>query len=82
MTVVRWETDGEMRWGLNTFDSSSARISAFSSSEDANELSGLRRGRGESSICKIDFVLRQRDKFVSERFLMWLLYKFGFVSFK
>jgi len=57
-----------MRCGLKTPDNSAARISAFSLSVVASELSVRRRGGGESLIRSNDFVLRQRNPFVKERF--------------
>ncbi|KAL4143945.1 hypothetical protein QTP88_006193 [Uroleucon formosanum] len=57
-----------MRFGLKTQNNSSTRISAFSLSVEASELSARRRGGGESLIRNNDFVLSQRDPFVIERF--------------
>lgn len=62
-----------MRYVLKTPDNSSARISAFYLSVETSELSTRRRGRGESLIRINDFVLRQRDSFVKERFCRWFL---------
>lgn len=57
-----------MRLDLNTYNSPSARLSTFSLSEDANELSEWRKGGRKLLIRRIDFVLHQRNPFVSEKF--------------
>lgn len=62
-----------MRCGLKTPNNSSARISAFSLSVEASELSARRSGGEESLIRSNDFVLRQRDPFNNERFCRWFL---------
>lgn len=67
--------------GLKTPDNSSARISAFSLSVKASELSARRRGGGESLIRSNDFVLYQRDPFVKERFCRWFLYRLALYVF-
>lgn len=64
----------EMRCGLKIPDSFSVRISAFSLSKKASELSGRRRGGWEILILSIDFVTRQRDPFEKEWVCMWFLY--------
>lgn len=68
MTIDMCGAGVGMRCGLKTPDNSLARISAFSLSVEASELYARRRGGGESLICNNDFVLRQRDPFVKERF--------------
>jgi hypothetical protein len=70
MTVDICSANVEMRCGLNTADSYLVRISAFSLSEQASELSGCCIERGESLIRNIDFVLHHRDLFEKERFYL------------
>ena len=70
MTVDICGSGVKMRCGLNTHNSSSARISAFSLSVVASELSGRRKGGGESLNHKIDFVLCHGNPFLKERFCM------------